>query len=134
MKKDLERPADIKLLIDSFYDKVRADEVIGYLFNEVARVNWEEHLPVMYSFWEQVLFSMGDYKGNPMTAHQQLHQKSSLKQAHFNRWVGLFKTTVDDLFRGEKAELAKQRAESIATVMYIKILQGGVTTKPFKKQ
>jgi hemoglobin len=121
MKKDISNRADIQQLVDTFYMKVRADETIGYLFNEVAQVNWEEHLPRMYDFWENILFQTGGFKGNPMGAHVQLHEKSPLTAEHFARWQHLFLATVDELFEGEKAELIKQRARSIATMMQIKV-------------
>jgi len=121
MKHDIRDRADIQLLVDTFYEKVRADETIGYLFNEVAKVNWEQHLPRMYDFWENILFQTGGFKGNPMVAHVQLHQKSPLNAAHFARWQQLFLATVDELYAGDMAELIKQRARSIATMMQIKV-------------
>lgn len=121
MKRDISNRADIQQLVDTFYNKVRGDEVIGYLFNEVAKVNWAQHLPRMYDFWENIIFQTGSFKGNPMAAHVQLHHKSPLSKEHFARWQQLFLTTVDELFEGEKAELTKQRAMSIATMMQIKV-------------
>ena len=121
MKNDIKDRAAIQQLVDTFYTKVRADETIGYLFNDVARVNWEQHLPRMYDFWENILFQTGGFKGNPMTAHVQLHQQSPLTAEHFARWQQLFLTTVDELFEGDMAELIKQRARSIATMMQIKV-------------
>jgi len=124
MKKDIANRDDIILLINTFYEKVKKDQVIGYIFNDVAKVNWEKHLPVMYDFWENVIFFTGAYTGNPMTAHKQLHQKTPLNPEHFQEWIKLFTQTVDELFEGDKAELTKQRAISIATVMQIKIVHG----------
>jgi hemoglobin len=123
MKKDIETRKDIQLLINSFYDKVKADPVIGFIFNDVVRVNWERHLPVMYDFWENTLFYTGGYIGNPMEIHRHLNKLIPLNAEHFQQWTQLFTLTVDELFTGEKAELAKQRATSISTVMQIKILQ-----------
>jgi len=122
MKKDIETIADIKLLVNSFYEKVKADPVIGYIFNEVAKVDWEKHLPVMYNFWENAIFYTGGYTGNPMETHKCLNRLTPLRPEHFEQWNKLFAGTVDDLFSGEKATLAKQRALSISTVMKIKIL------------
>ena len=124
MKKEIENRDDIALLVNSFYDKVKQDPVIGYIFNDIAKVNWEKHLPVMYDFWENVLFAKGAYSGNPMIAHSRLHEKSPLSAEHFNQWKSIWLTTVDELFEGEVAEIAKQRAVSIATVMHIKVTQG----------
>jgi hemoglobin len=126
MKNDIRDRQDIRLLIDSFYGKVRKDEVIGYIFNEVVKVDWEHHLPIMYDFWEGVLFQQGGYTGNPMAVHTRLNQETPLTTEHFDRWKQLFLETVGEHFEGEKAELARQRAVSIATMMRIKILENQV--------
>lgn len=123
MKKDIEDRKDIELLINSFYDKVKQDAIIGLFFTEVVQVNWEKHLPVMYNFWENIVFQTGSYNENPMAKHLELNKKSLITMEHFQRWILLFNETVDELFKGEKAELIKQRALSISTVMQIKILQ-----------
>jgi hemoglobin len=125
MKHDIENREDVKLLINSFYDKVRADDKIGYIFNDIAKVNWEHHLPIMYDFWEGVLFQKAGYSGNPIQTHQKLNQQEPLHSDHFDRWKQLFLQTVDEHFEGDTAELAKQRAQSIATMMLIKITQSG---------
>jgi len=122
MNKDIETIDDIKVLIDHFYKDVTEDPVIGHIFTTSIKVNWEKHLPVMYSFWENTLFYTGRYTGNPMVIHQRIHQLVHLTAQHFERWTAIFRLTVDNHFEGEKAELAKQRALSIATVMKIKLL------------
>lgn len=126
MKKEIENIEDIKLLVNTFYDKVKADKTIGYIFNDIAKVNWEKHLPIMYNFWENVIFFAGSYSGNPMTAHAKMHSVAHFTTEHFERWIKLFTVTIDELFEGYKAELAKQRAISIATVMQLKILHDHV--------
>ena len=123
MKTDIENRKDIQLLINSFYDKVKADAVIGFIFTDIMKVNWEKHLPVMYDFWENTLFYTGAYVGNPMEIHRRLNKVIPLSAEHFQQWTHLFTSTVDELFDGEKAVLAKQRAISISTVIQIKILQ-----------
>ena len=120
--KDLESKADIPILINTFYSKVRSNEAIGYIFNDIAKVDWETHLPIMYDFWESIIFHSGPYARNPMIVHKALHAKHPLNASHFKEWLRLFKETVDELFEGNNAEAAKQRAESIATVMQLKIL------------
>lgn len=120
-KADIRDRADVEQLVNRFYEKVRADDTIGFIFNDVARVDWEKHLPVMYDFWEGVLFFTGNYTGNPLVAHRRLNNVIQLNEEHFRRWLQLFHSTVDELFAGEKAELARQRATSIATVMQLKM-------------
>ena len=122
MKTDIQGRQDIERLVNTFYERVRADDVIGYLFNDVARVNWDEHLPKMYNFWENILFYTGNYSGSPMVVHRELHAKSTMNEGHFQHWVKLFTTTVDDLFEGTRAEEIKDRAVNIAGVMMFKTL------------
>jgi hemoglobin len=123
MKRDIRNLEDIKLLVNSFYDKVKVDEFIGGFFTEVIAVDWEKHLPIMYAFWENVLFHTGSYNGNPMQQHMSLHKKSAMQKYHFDRWLSLFNETVDELFEGNNAIIIKQRALSIATVMQTKMIQ-----------
>lgn len=122
-KKDIENRKDIELLVDAFYKKVLKNETIGYIFNEVAKIELAKHMPLMYDFWETTLFHKAVYKGNPMEVHLDLNEKEPLKKGHFEQWLSMFNETVDEIFSGEKAELAKARALSIATVMQIKIHQ-----------
>lgn len=115
MKSDISSPEDVRRLIDTFYEKVQADGLIGYIFNDIARVNWEEHLPKMYAFWEFLLLGTADaYKGNPIQKHFDLHASHPLKIEHFDRWLLLFQTTVDELFEGPAANDAKFRAFAIS--------------------
>jgi hemoglobin len=120
MKTDIVECKDLEILVNCFYEKVKADPVIGTFF---AHVNWERHLPVMYTFWENALFYTGGYEGNPLKSHQAFDKKNPLNEEHFKRWLELFTEAVDELYQGEKAELAKQRALSISTVMQIKIFK-----------
>lgn len=120
---------DIMFLVDSFYKKVEADEIIGYFFTRVVKLDWNRHLPKMYDFWEATLFHARTYLGNPMQIHAELNKKEPLAERHFSRWVDLFTRAVDEHFTGENAELAKTRARSIATVMISKILKPGSGTR-----
>jgi hemoglobin len=123
MKNDIEGKEGIRLLVDAFYVKVKKDDVIGFIFTDIARVNWEQHLPIMYNFWENVLFQTGNYTGNPMASHAQLHHRFPLTREHFTRWKKLFLETIEQHFEGPNADLARQRALSIATVMEIKVVK-----------
>ena len=122
MKTDIRNGKDIEKLVNAFYEKVKTDEVIGYLFTDVAKVNWETHLPKMYNFWENILFYTANYSGSPMAVHKDLHQKSTMTETHFHHWNKLFNETVDKLFAGPKADEIKNRASNIAQVMMYKTL------------
>ena len=107
---DIATEQDIKLLVDSFYDRVAHDDLLGPVFNDVAQVDWAHHLPTMYSFWSTMLFRSASYKGRPWPKHAPL----PVRKEHFERWVSLFCQTVDSLFSGPKAREARSVALSIA--------------------
>lgn len=113
-KHDIETVIDIRQLIDSFYLKVRSDDLIGYIFNDIAHVNWELHLPKMYAFWEFLLLGGEAYQGNPMEPHRRLHDKIPLTKDLFDRWLALFRQTADENFSGILAEEAKNKAMLLA--------------------
>lgn len=123
MKKDISKPHHIKNLVDHFYNKVRVDPVIGYIFNDVAKVNWDNHLPKMYSFWEFTLLGSASYRGNLMMKHITINTKEPLTQTHFDRWLSLWEETIDHFFEGETANRAKERGQLMKTVMLLKMEQ-----------
>jgi hemoglobin len=100
----------IKEIVDRFYAKVREDELIGPIFNDVAKVNWETHTEKIYHFWDALLFGAENYHGRPFPPHIPLN----LKIEHFERWIKLFFETVDASFEGQKADEIKMRALNIA--------------------
>lgn len=122
MKKDIENRKDIELLVNTFYEKVKKDTQISHFFSQVIIVNWEEHLSIMYNFWENLLFFTGNYVGNPILKHKALHEKYHLSELDFKRWLYLFLETIDELFEGEQANLIKQKAISIAYIIQTKII------------
>ena len=120
---DIGSRADIERLVNTFYVRVRADERLGAIFDRIARVGWDTHLPKMYDFWESVLFGTGIYQGNPLAVHQMLAQRTPMTDLEFNRWVELFHQTVDDLFTGPLALETKLRASRIAALMQERLNQ-----------
>ena len=123
MLPDITSRADVENLVNTFYDKVRDDPTIGIIFNEIANVNWDTHLPKMYDFWEGILFGSGNYRGRPMPPHFKLNETHPFQPEYFDDWLALFYETVDELFEGEKAAEAKMRAMNIAAVMEHRINQ-----------
>jgi hemoglobin len=125
MKKDISNRQDLLLLVTRFYEKLLADTSVSYLFTEVAKIDLPHHLGILVDFWDNILFQKDTYRKNAMQPHIILHQQSPLKKHHFETWLKYFNESVDELFSGEKAFLAKERALSIATLMQIKIIQQG---------
>jgi hemoglobin len=121
MKEDIKSRADIDLLIRAFYDKVRKDDTIGIIFNEVINVNWEHHIPVIVDFWDSVLLDADVYHQNAMEPHFAINKIFPLKKEHFESWLKLFTGTVDEIFEGPVAKLAKTRAKGIAGIMQLKM-------------
>jgi len=122
MIKDISTRNDVELLVNAFYAKVITDRELGHIFQEIAKVNWNTHLASMYDFWENIILFTGSYEGNPMNLHQHLHHIAPLNETHFEQWNSLFIKTVDELFDGSKASLAKQRALSISLIIKKKLL------------
>jgi hemoglobin len=112
---------EIVRLVDTFYGKVRGDELLGFIFDEVAAVNWEAHLPKMYDFWQTVLFRDGGFRGDPIGKHARLLSKTAMGREQFDRWLALFEETVDELFEGQNAGHIKRCAEDMAKVIHSKI-------------
>ena len=117
----LESREDIEFLVNSFYKKVAKDETIGFFFTDVAKVNWDHHLPKMYSFWESLLFGKASYKGNPMAMHFPVNEKAAIEKPHFAHWIKLWTETVAENFEGETAEAAIYKASNIANLMAYKM-------------
>ena len=83
----------------------------------------EVHIPIIASFWESVVFNTRGYRGDVMEIHRRIHRISNIGTQHLDRWVRLFLDSIDAYFAGNNAELMKQRARSIATVMQMKLDQ-----------
>lgn len=117
IKKDIETRKDIELFIRVFYEKVKTDDSIGIIFTEIVSMNWEHHIPLITDFWETILLDNPVYKKNAMEVHYSLNRIFPLKKKHFEAWLMLFNNTLDEMHQGEKTELAKKRALSIAMLM-----------------
>ncbi len=114
MKHDIIDREDVVLLVNSFYYKVQESPILGFIFDDIAKLNWDEHLPRMHSFWASALFNEQSFNGNPMRKHIALSKITPMTEVQFNEWLTLFYQTVDEHFIGRKADEAKARASNIA--------------------
>lgn len=121
MKSDIQNRTDIESLVNTFYDKVKADDTIGYIFHKIIGEDWSHHLPIMYSFWEMVLMNKQGYKGNPVKKHIEVDQQVPLEDAHYKRWLQLWEATVDDMYKGDTADEAKKRAGLMMHLIKMKV-------------
>lgn len=98
-------------LIELFYARVRADELIGPLFNDAVG-NWPEHLVKLQSFWSGVMLASGRYKGRPLPAH--IQHSDRISPASFGRWLALWRRTTDELLDCIPAKALQAKADRIA--------------------
>ena len=117
-RRDIEDRADCERLVRAFYGRALEDPLIGWIFVDVAKLDLEAHVPTIASFWETVLLGARSYAGGAFRPHAVLHAKAGLRAAHFERWLVLWRATVDDLFAGERAELAKSHATRVARAFH----------------
>ncbi len=126
---DITGRADIERFVNAFYEKVRGDDLLGFIFNDVAKTDWSAHLPKMYAFWETMLFRNSGYTGNPLAAHARIVPLTAMGRPQFDRWLAVFTATVDETFTGENAERIKNAAADMANVIHAKI--NGVAQAPY---
>lgn len=125
MSRELNKREDIRFLIDTFYGKVRKDEMLGPIFNFIVE-DWPEHLERLTDFWESSLLLSGSYKGNPAQVHRQVDKSvnNSISMEHFGRWLHLWFATIDEHFSGKNAEIAKNRARNMSAHLFLRIFEG----------
>lgn len=111
-----QRPTEdqIRRMVDTFYGRVREDEVLGPVFEERIGSDWEAHLDRMVDFWSTVLLASGRYRGNPIESHRRI---PGLSSAHFDRWLALFRPVVQEVYGGGLAEDVFGRALRMRMVL-----------------
>jgi len=123
-KNDIKTREDVFLLVSSFYIKVRNDDIIKPFFSTIE--DWDKHLEKLTTFWESNLFFKTKYYGNPIEAHikvDKLHD-NAITQKHFGHWMNLWFDTIEELFEGEYANMAKNRARKMSAFLYLKLFEG----------
>jgi len=122
--KEIKTRDDIKLLVFTFYEKVKKDVLLGPVFNNNIK-DWDQHIEHLTDFWETNLFFEKKYKGNPLKKHAEVDkaQNHTITEMHFGVWINLWFQTIDELFIGDTAQLAKNRARNMGTFLYLKIFE-----------
>ena len=119
--RDIDDRADCERLVRAFYGRALVDPVIGWIFVDVAELDVEAHVPRIASFWETILLGAHSYGGGAFAPHAALHARVRLRAGHFERWLWLWRTTVDELFAGPRAELAKSHAQRVAQAFHARL-------------
>src|SRR3954469_6681720 len=118
MRHDIESRADCERLVRAFYGRALTDPIIGFIFVDVAKLDLEAHVPKIASFWETILLGARSYGGGAVRPRAGIHANAPLRQGHFARWLHLWRETVDRLYEGPRAELAKAHADRVATAFH----------------
>ena len=127
MKSDIQTLEDIQLLVNTFYTRVQQNDLLAPIF--ASKINdWTPHLEKMYRFWQTILLHQHTYTGSPFPPHASL----PIEQMHFDQWLLLWHTTVDEFFEGTVATEAKNRGKIMAQLFHFKIdyLKQHPGTKP----
>jgi hemoglobin len=114
---DLDDRAQIHDLVIAFYREIVFDDLLGPVFEEVAEVDWTEHIPKLIDFWCRVLLGQPGYDGYILGPHQAVNQLERFRPEHFDRWYGLWVESVDARWAGPIAEVAKSHAAHMAAVL-----------------
>jgi hemoglobin len=114
--RDLDDSTEIGELVRRFYADVAQDDLLGPMFNDVAKVDWPEHLTKLAAFWGRALLGTQGYAGNPFRAHKLVHEQQAFTAAHFRRWLELFEDTITLGWSGPNADRALALAHEVARV------------------
>lgn len=122
MKPDINSKKDIKLIITKFYDKLLADDKMLPFFEDIVAQNQlEHHIDIISDFWNDILFDTLTYQNNVMQKHLDKNAFVTFKKEHFTIWMSYLTETINTFFEGNNSERMKSRAQSIATVMQLKM-------------
>ena len=119
--RDIDNQQDLYYMVDEFYKKLFADDRIAYIFTDIVKIKMEEHLPILVTFWSQVIFGTGGYTNNLTDIHLNIDRMEHLTPALFDIWLTHFYATIDDHFLGKNADDIKIQAKNLSIILQIKI-------------
>jgi len=108
-RRPIETVGDVEELVRRFYQAAIPDPLLGPVFHAFG-VDWSVHIPKLVAFWSRELLGEPGYTGRPVGAHGPVLDRRPFGAAEVARWLELWEETVDELFHGELADRAKQRA------------------------
>jgi hemoglobin len=124
---DLDSVEEIAEMVRRFYADVAMDDLLGPVFEDVAQVDWSEHLPKLTAFWARALLGEAGYSGNPFRAHAEVHAATPFTPSHFRRWLTLFHETLELGWVGPRADRARALADAVARVHSEQLIGEAVT-------
>ncbi len=121
--KDILNQQDLYFLVDEFYKKLLSDNRISYIFTDVVKIKIEEHLPILVTFWSQMILATGGYTNNLTDIHLKVDKLEHLTPELFEIWLHHFNNTIDKYFFGKNASEIKVQAKNLSIILQIKIKQ-----------
>jgi hemoglobin len=119
--KDIQNQVDLYFLVDEFYKKLLNDNRINYIFTDVVKIKIEEHLPILVTFWSQMILGTGGYTNNLTDIHLKVDKLKHLTPELFEIWINHFNQTVNENFEGKNANEIKLQAKNLSILLQIKI-------------
>ena len=121
-KKDVTIREDVFFLVNTFYDKIKKDEMLGPIFNGMIK-DWDKHMVLLTDFWSSQLFIERTYNGNPIEIHRKVdaYANHSINEQHFGKWLNYWIQTLDEHFEGDNVFILKNRARKMASFIHVDI-------------
>lgn len=116
MKYDTINRDNVRELVGLFYQRVRADEMLGPVFLKALGEDWTAHLERLTEFWSTIVLGTRTFHGNVYGTHMQLN---GIEPEHFQRWLALFAQTANELFEPEQAAQFMEMARRVASSLQI---------------
>jgi len=110
--------AELRPLIERFYERVRADPLLGPVFAEAVH-DWADHHARLADFWSSVMLGSGRYKGNPVALH--MRHADAMTAERFERWLALWQQTSDEMLSPSVAAALQIKASHIAESLALAI-------------
>ena len=121
-KKDVTIREDVFFLVNTFYDKIKKDEMLGPIFNGMIK-DWDKHMVLLTDFWSSQLFIERTYHRNPIEIHRKVdaYANHSINEQHFGKWLNYWIQTLDEHFEGDNVFILKNRARKMASFIHVDI-------------
>ncbi len=123
-KREIKTRADVFFLVDTFYDSIKKDMLLGPIFNGMIK-DWDVHIKHLTDFWATQLFIEKSFKGNPIEVHRKVDKfaKHKINENYFGLWLNYWIATLDEHFEGENTFILKNRARKMASFIHLDIFK-----------
>lgn len=114
---DIATRTDVNDLVIAFYREIMFDDLLQPVFEEVAEVDWPEHILNLIDYWCWILLGTKGFRGSVTRTHRHLHGLQPIESEHCDRWFSLWRETIEHRFSGPLADKAVAHAETLMAGM-----------------